>query len=243
MPVMDEFKEEREEIKKMGPKARLSYFWDYYKWHVIGCVVGIIVIIAMINTILNRKDTAFYAIFLNIPDGIGSAEYKAGFADFADISLKEYNIYFDTDCHFNLKTMDNATISTSQKLMVFASAGDLDVMLADLDGMNRYAYNDSMMDLRTFLTPEEYEKYEPYFYYMDHVLIENLGFNEDIAEYPADPSDPSTMEKPIPVGILLEQCPGLKESYPVTAPHYFTVFCNSSNLDYAHQFLEYVWEH
>ena len=29
MPVMDEFKEEREALKHGTPKQKLAYFWDY----------------------------------------------------------------------------------------------------------------------------------------------------------------------------------------------------------------------
>ena len=243
MPVMDEFREEREEIRKQGPKARLAYFWDYYKWHVIAGVVGVIVLISIIHTFATRKDTVFYAVFMNIPSGLRSAEYKEGFAEYIGVDLEEYNITFDTDMHYDPNTMDNATVATAEKMMVYTAAGDMDVLLADISGLNRYAYNDSLMDLREFLTPEEYEKYEPYFYYMDHSLIEDLEFNEDITQFPQEPSDPSAMEKPIPVGIYLEQSPGLKECYPVTTPHYFSVICNTSRQEYAHQFLEYVWEY
>ena len=35
MPVMDEFKEEREALKHGTPKQKFAYFLDYYKWHVI----------------------------------------------------------------------------------------------------------------------------------------------------------------------------------------------------------------
>ena len=34
MAVMDEFKEEREALKRGTPKQKLAYFWYYYKWHV-----------------------------------------------------------------------------------------------------------------------------------------------------------------------------------------------------------------
>lgn len=36
MPVMDEFREEREAMKQKSFKERFLYFCEYYKWHVIG---------------------------------------------------------------------------------------------------------------------------------------------------------------------------------------------------------------
>ena len=53
MPVMDEFKEERESLKNGTPKQKLTYFWDYYKWHVIVAIVAIIVVVTFIQQILN----------------------------------------------------------------------------------------------------------------------------------------------------------------------------------------------
>ena len=49
MAVMDEFKEEREALKNGTPRQKLTYFWYYYKWHVIIALVVIIMIVSFVK--------------------------------------------------------------------------------------------------------------------------------------------------------------------------------------------------
>ena len=65
MPVMDEFREEREALKHGTLKEKLSYFVYYYKWHVIVSVCAIAAVAVLASQILTRKDTAFYAAMVN----------------------------------------------------------------------------------------------------------------------------------------------------------------------------------
>ncbi len=243
MPLMDEFKEERAEIKNRSFKEKCSYFWDYYKWHVIGGAIGLFVVVSLIHTILSQKDTAFYAAFLNIGQSLFSEEYKNEFASSIGIDTSKETVYFDI-MPLELSVMDDATVATAQKIMVYVSAGDLDVIIADKAATDHYSYLGTMMDLRDFLTPEEVKKYEPYFYYMDQTKLQktNGETNADLPDYPADPADPSTMEEPIPVGIRIDGCKKFSEAHYLPGPTYFTVVTNTSHPDIAHTLLEYIWE-
>lgn len=53
MAVMDEFKEEREALKRGTPKQKLAYFWYYYKWHVIISVIIIGMLVSFIYQFVN----------------------------------------------------------------------------------------------------------------------------------------------------------------------------------------------
>lgn len=243
MPLMDEFKEEREEIKNRSLKEKMSYFWDYYKWHVIGGAVGLLVVISLIHTLLTRKDTAYYAAFVNMGETVYSDDYRDGFAAAAGINLDKEAVYFDAGLMIDYKTMDEATVSATQKLMVYIAAGDLDSMIADTDSINQYAYNGALMDMREFLTPEELERYEPYFFYMDRgLLTEDSSTSPLDAVYPDDPLDPSAMEDPVPVAIRINECQKLGEAYGFADHQYFSVCVNSKRQELNHVFLRYLWE-
>lgn len=242
MPLMDEFKEERAEIKNRSLKEKLSYFWDYYKWHVIGGTIGLLAAISLIYTIFNQKETAFYAAFLNVGQSLFSDDYKNDFAKLIGIDTKKETVYFDL-MMLDLSHMDDATVSTSQKILVYVSAGDLDVMIGDVNSINHYAYINTAKDLRDFLSAEEIKKYEPYFYYMDRSrIVEANGSTPSTPDYPADPSDPSTMEDPIPVAIRIDGCKTLSESYYLPGATYFMVVVNTQHPDRAHTLLDYIWE-
>lgn len=242
MPLMDEFKEERAEIKNRSLKEKLSYFWDYYKWHVIGGAIAIFAAVSLINSIVNQKETAFYACLLNVGQSLYSEDYKNEFTDRIGIDKKKEIVYFDI-MPLMLSQMDDATVSTSQKILVYVSAGDLDVLVGDTQVTNHYGYLSMGADLRNFLSEEEYKKYEPYFYYMDAALIKEADGNTPTAtDYPADPSDPSTMTDPVPVAIRIDGCKKFSEAYYLPGPTYFMPVVNTKHPELVHTFLDYVWE-
>ncbi len=240
MPVMDEFQQEREEIKNRSFKEKASYFWDYYKWHVIGGTLGVIIVVSLIYSFLTKKETGYYVAFINMAETWNSKEYKGEFEKLSGIDLSKEELFFDADMFLDFTKMDDATVQTTQKIMVYISANDLDAMLGDTPVMDRYAYNDVLMDLREFLTDEEYEKYEPYFYYMDRTLLEEAAENPNVT-YPEDPSDPSTMKDPVPVAILLADCQKLREAYACADVQYVAFLVNSEHQDINHVFLDYIF--
>ncbi len=243
MPLMDEFKEEREEMKQRSFKERMAYFWDYHKWYVIGSAVGILVVASLLNSFLNRKEMAYYSAFVNVAQTIYSEDYKSAFAEKAGINPKKQAVYFDSDLRIDYTKMDEMTSSSIQKIMVYVAAGDMDSMVGDLDTTNRYAYNGVFIDLREFLTEEEFQKYEPYFFYADKKLIEAAAGEVSLDfQFPATPSDPSGMEEPIPVAIKLDQCPKLRECYAMAPDQYLAIMVNNKHPELNHVFLNYLFE-
>ena len=243
MPLMDEFKAERDEIKNRSFKERMKYFWDYYKWHVIGGAVAVFVVVSLIHSYVTRKDTAYYVVMANMVENLTSEEYLQEFTELSGIDQKKEAICFDSDFMMDLKAMDQSTFTSTQKIMVYLSGGNLDTMLSDLSVTNQYAYNESLADLRTFLTAEEMEKYEPYFYYVDYALIRENGDSiNDTIDYPEDPSNPTAMAEPIPVAIRLPECQKLRQAYTFSEEQYFSVFINSKRTELNHLFLSYVME-
>ena len=165
MPVMDEFKEEREALKHGTPKQKLAYFCDYYKWYVIGGAAAVAFIVSMIYQMVTRKETAFYALMLNgteynfMEDTSGNT---AAFAEYAGIDEDKYQILYDTSVQIGTEAGDD--YDSSQKLMVYIAAGELDVMVSDADSLTKYAYRENFKDLRDFLSEEQLEKYQDSFY-------------------------------------------------------------------------------
>ncbi len=210
MAVMDEFREEREAIKYGTPKQKLEYFWLYYKWHVIITIAAIAAITSFIYETVTKKEIALNTVFLNchVPTEDGSEAYIQSFLGLSEINTDEYKILLDSSLYFQPDSLDEGTHATYQKIGVLVAAGDLDLLAADQTAFEHYAYLDYLADMRDILTPEEVEKYSPYFYYIDkEVLAAKLEAASNLEEYPLplpDPSKPEEMEDPIPVGIFLE---------------------------------------
>lgn len=219
MPVMDEFREEREALKHGTPKQKFAYFLDYYKWHVIIAVAVIAFIVSMVYQSVTRKDTAFYAALVNVYP-VYSDEHASCFAEYAQIDMDEYDIVLDSSMHIDRTSMDQETVTTTQKLMVYIAAREIDVIISDDATVEQYAYNESFFDIREILSQDQIREYEPYFYYMDQAVADSIHDaqndpNYDYTQAPSypDPRKPEDMEKPIPVGIYLDNATSFKEAF------------------------------
>ena len=121
MPVMDEFKEEREALKHGTLKQKWQYFLDYYKWFVI---VGVLILIfagSFLYQLITRKERAIFAALVNAYELEPAAAYPETFAEYAGIDLEEYDVFFDSSMYLdssNLAAVDENTMATTQKLMV-----------------------------------------------------------------------------------------------------------------------------
>ena len=219
MPVMDEFREEREAMKQKSFKEKLLYFWDYYKWHVIGGAALIALATSLIYSIVTHKDFAFYGAFLNSYQAPGYETFREEFAERAGIDLQKYDVMLDTDMYITLNSYDQGTVNAAERLMVYIAAGDIDVMASDQTTMNRYAYNQTFKDLREFLPEELQDELSPYYYYIDGALASEIaqqqenGTLTDNPQYPADPTDIDNMKDPIPVGLYIQDCPRIQDAF------------------------------
>lgn len=245
MPVMDEFKEERAALKNGTPKEKLSYFFDYYKWHVLGGIIALICIITFVRQFTTRKDTAFYAIMLNASsysdtDDSGNTDR---FAEYAGIDTGKYDILYG-----KLGTQAEDDYNSSQKLLVYIAAAELDVMVSDIDSLISYAYMGTFHDLRDFLSAEQLTAYADSFYYIDGAVVREIAEaseNNDFEYAPVygDPHHPEEMEEPIPAGIFLkEDCSLLKDYIFRGEGPCVSVLINTKRPETALKFLDFLMQ-
>lgn len=247
MPVMDEFKEQREALKSKGPKERLAYFWYYYKWYVIGGIAAVGFLVSFIIEVVNQKEDAFYGVFVNsYASEVNSEKYIQDFANIMNIDTNEYSVGIDSSLFIN-EDLGEASMTSSQKLMVYTAAGEIDVMASDATTFQPYAYNEMFADLRTILNEAQIKKYEPYFYYMDMAVVKEKQQAMDemndsyVPEYP-DPKNPAAMKEPVPVALYVNDNEGLKNAYSFTENEVVMgVIVNSGRLETAVGFIDYVF--
>ena len=256
MALMDEFKKEREELRNGTFKDKLNYFWYYYKWYVIGILCALIVIVTLVYQIATEKEDAFKAVMLNANLLTEDGSYAEDFAEYADIDLNENIVFFDASLYITDDIMDADAYASIQKLTAYTMSEDVDIMVTDAHSFRKYAHNELFYDLRTILSEEQLEKYEPYFYYVDQKTIEELNAyyeNSDGSDetteitYP-DPTKPEEMETPIPVGIYLHNSEKLQENFYFTqveenGEHVVVgIYIFTEHPETALQFLDFVFE-
>lgn len=222
--VNDEIKEQHRKIlDSEGFKGRLTYFFYYYKWHVLISLVLIIFAVTFIYGRVTQKDTILQVIMVN---GFPNIEAETIMEDFnrnITMNPKKEQTLLDTSFYINTDSPTMFDEQNSEKLFVMSAAGVVDVVLANKDYFLTMAETGYLLDMSKILTDEQMQQYKDRFLYYDSP--NNYAEGEEL------------------VGIDVTDSPLLKntQSYP-NDQVYFCIIMNSSHTDLALTFLEYLDE-
>ena len=220
--VNDEIREQQKRVlEQEGFKGRLKYFAHYYKWHVIIALIVILFFGTSIYDIVTRKDTALQVLMVNGFPNVESKEIMLDFEKNIEINTKKEETLMDTSFYINTESPTLFDEQNSEKLFVMASAGVIDVVLADEDYFLSMAENGFLLDLSTILTEEQMEQYADRALYYDSP--NNYAEGEEF------------------VGIEITNSPKIIEtqSYP-NDKAYFCMIMNAPNIENSLAFLEYL---
>lgn len=209
-----EIREQHKKMKDMSPKGRLEYFWYYYKIHTF-VVIGVLLLAGtFIYQLATNKESALYAVLISSDTYVTDEQtWDADFAEYAGIDTEEYNVIFDTSFIFSSNGFTDYTMSSMEKLVAMASAGMIDVVVADTATFEKLARSEFYLDLESALPKETLDRFQDCFYYTDAAAFDDgsddtfLPLDEmpNPDEYTIDHHDPSAMEKPVLVGISLPE--------------------------------------
>lgn len=217
--VIEEIREQQKKaFATMTPKEKLAYFWDYYKIHTIVAIAVIVFVIAFINSYRSNKPIAFYAVMLNA-DSYGdnaavANTWSEGFMEYAGIDPAAYQVNIDTSVTISADGGDQYEVANRQKMMAMMHAGDIHAIVADTETFEGYARLEYFYDLNAAFSEEELAPYADLLYYTDgtafdvetgDTLEEMEAAQEAVYSMVIDHSDPSSMEKPVAVGIRIPQ--------------------------------------
>ncbi|MCR5403319.1 MAG: hypothetical protein K6E91_05780 [Butyrivibrio sp.] len=265
MSVNEEIREQQKKLKDMTLKARIAYFWEYYKIHTIIAVAAIIFIVTIVRDIANNKPYALYAMFINVEATDSQYALQDGFAEFAGIDTAGEAVLVDTNANFLSSTTDSSAVATSEKAMAVISAKTLDVMLADENSFAHFAGQETFMPLTEYFSQDELKELSGRIFYMDQSLIDYLmsdQYTDYILTNKYDESnkyaklaaeyqetfvfpimDYEDMENPVPVGIILENSAPLTDTGAyVTKTPIAGIVTNTQHKDNAKKFIQYLMQ-
>jgi len=215
--VHDEIREQQKKVfATMSPKEKFLYFWDYYKIHTLVVICVIILGISFVRQIQANKPYAFYAILINAftdADHTDTSDlWENEFLESAGIDPEAYQVCIDTSLSLSDSGGSQYEMANRQKIVAMMQAGDIHAIIADTETFEGYAHVETFYDLSTVFTEEELAPYRDLLYYTDAAAFdeeEGSTLTEIEAAQRAfyakvvDHSDPSAMQKPIPVGIRI----------------------------------------
>jgi hypothetical protein len=265
MAVRDEIRQQREKLKGQGFKAHWDYFWEYYKIHTIVAVIALIFVVTLIRDMTNNKPYALFAMFVN-SQGMETQDFlQDGFAEYAGIDRSAETVLVDTASNVITSSIDTTAVATSEKIMALISASELDVFVSDVSVAYHYGSQQTFTDLREIYDEKELAELSDRLFYVDGAYMDYLA-SEEYSDYITtgkfDASnrfavmadeynqtytytriDPSTMDDPIPVGIMLDdsaaisQCGAYPQGGAVAA-----IVINSERTDRAKEFINYLMQ-
>ncbi|MDE6386738.1 MAG: hypothetical protein K2L82_02890 [Lachnospiraceae bacterium] len=231
MSVVEEIREQQKQaLSTMSFKEKLAYFWDYYKIHTLAAVAVLIIAVTVIYQLATNKDYAFYATVLNAGtvqyEDTTAAKWAQEFLEYAQIDPDEYQVYIDATISLSASTDPQYLAANQQKLVAMMQSGAISAQIAETETFEEYAQFECYYALEDIMNAEQIEKYSPYFYYTDAATFEqdddtaagqDAAASSDAAQTdPAaliiDHRDPSTMEKPVAVGVIITDSKMLQDS-------------------------------
>ena len=235
-------------VKKQPPKQRWEYFWEYYKWPLIGVVLAIIVLIQGAIGLFSAKESVLSGVALNSRLGAKAEDFWDGYFDYVGMDSKKFDASVYTD--INLISGQNQNNATSiQRIMAGIAIKDTDFIVGNPDAFRLCAYSTGGMlaDLRDFLREEDLAKLVGRIYYIDRAVLDQINkpvgeqVEPELLQYPKEPLKPETMKDPVPVGINISDNKAFTEGYylPGTTV-YWGIVPNTPRGELTLQMLDYL---
>lgn len=162
-------------------KAKISYFWDYYKWCVIIPVLVLYVVISLTITFVNEhKDAAIYVVFTNCSDVFeAEEEIRTTYVEMRGIDTRKNpvqisdGIFYPAGMNEN-SYVDQGTGASIQKYTMMITNQKADVTFTTSWVAQAYELNDCYADLRDYFDEEFLSEYSDKIFYAQNSQNESV---------------------------------------------------------------------
>ena len=152
-------------LKEMTPKERVSYIFDYYKFHILGVLIAIIAIVSIVRTLVTSRDPVIELLMVN-SDVADTEALQDSFDDLLtenglDPKKKCVQINDSLIIDYN----NTANYQEQATLQVFVVSGTFSGFFSDAATFEHYKGNNIFCDLEQLLPDDLLEKYSSDFIY------------------------------------------------------------------------------
>lgn len=134
----------------MSPKERIAYIWDYYKFHIIGTIVAIILLLSLISSIGEKKEVVLNMTIIGQgvnPEGVVQLQEQLTNKLVQDKGDEEVSVQHLT---YNKTSMDEASRAGIQKMSAEISLGAIDVMIVEKELFEEISSQNALLALNEF---------------------------------------------------------------------------------------------
>ncbi|NYE06531.1 hypothetical protein F4694_003311 [Bacillus niacini] len=137
-------------LAPMSPKERIAYIWDYYKFHIIGTIVAIILLLSLISSIGEKKEVVLNMTIIGQgvnPEGVVQLQEQLTNKLVQDKGDEEVSVQHLT---YNKTSMDEASRAGIQKMSAEISLGAIDVMIVEKELFEEISSQNALLALNEF---------------------------------------------------------------------------------------------
>ncbi|WP_090759963.1 hypothetical protein [Bacillus sp. OK048] len=137
----------KEILATMSPKERMAYIWDYYKFHIIGTIVAIILLISLITSFDEKKE-----VYLNmtiVGNGVNSegvVQLQEQLTNKLVIDKTNEEVLIQT-LNYDKSSRDPVSLAGVQKLAAEISTGSIDLLIVDKELFEEFSSQQSLLAL------------------------------------------------------------------------------------------------
>ncbi|MFJ5761437.1 hypothetical protein ACIQAA_20480 [Neobacillus sp. NPDC093182] len=120
-------------LSPMSPKERAAYIWDYYKFHIIGTIAAIILLISFISSIGEKKEVVLNMTIMGQgvnTEGVVELQEQLTNKLVQDKADEEVSVQHLT---YSKSSMDQASQAGIQKMSAEITLGAIDILIVEKD--------------------------------------------------------------------------------------------------------------
>ena len=164
MKLKELIAKDKETIKKLDPKQKRKFIWDYYKLPIIFAGAVLAVVILALVTSIGRKKVSLYTVLINAnaEGGILPGSETNVFTELLlSRGYEEEKAGVDVQANYTLSLdgMSGSDAMTMQVLSALFGVGDLDLFASNEEVYKLYSDKDAFVDLSLFLEKEDLAGY------------------------------------------------------------------------------------
>ncbi len=153
------FRREASTIKRLEPRQRRQYIWDYYKAPMLAAVLILALAAYLVLNTSRHEKTALYVVMVNSSgaEGRDAAGEDRLFGDLLEregYDKKLFRIDIDAGFRYSRNDMTEESAFTVQALAALFSVGNLDLFISDREVFDSYAGYGCFEDLEALLPQE-----------------------------------------------------------------------------------------
>lgn len=157
MSLKDQLKEEARvesrKLKEMSFQDKLWYIWEYYKFHIAGVFLAILLVSVVVTSVRNASiHPGLYCMVINnrSDQELDTSVLEEDFHELMGFD-KKHPVYVES---MYITYGDNATelsYASMAKISALVASKDLDIILSDQENTDHYASLDGLADLEKIL--------------------------------------------------------------------------------------------